>query len=886
MSLIELAKAGDVTGVLRELAALTPEQRAAHAPDVEALFAAMDRNDWWKLSEEQRVAMHTAQLGCWVTPEAAAAGLRKPTFEIRREALVPMADVLNLYPAAWQAELVAQISEQEAPAWHDGAWFVLADHIIQTTGCPAPTCDTYINAWLGDRYFYRAGVWSSRPLGAVGGADFLELLRNDPCTPTLLPLAVARPGVRLLGVGALVALAADGVIDRAALIDRVFTEMANVVDTHPSIAAGLLKELALTPAEHAQKAPERSALAERIFARLLQDGTRRQTAPYLASLPAFGLTTAEKVPFLRDHVAMLDLSPPVAGYGQEVLIELDTAGLLEDDVRTEASERVLLRPEKKLVRAQLTWLDRVARRDPTRTGQILLDVAIAFQHADLALQEQALKIVARHLPTVKRAADGSVPPELRKAAESLSPGLAARAAELFGPPQDSAAEPSAEVEPYVEVLPAVPEPRPIPGPIQTAAEVAQELAVVLANRDDVVAFERALDGLVRHSYLDRAALATALTPVMRKAPEPVFYIEQTAFTTQTDLYDVAAALRGDEPRPWHMSKREGSGSPGELLKARLNEAIELIESGTQPFLLALPTHSTGALDADVLVERIAELERLGVTPAPIDLAQALLRVTPTTDEHVHRAAGELRSDAGQQLAQWLRDGGLPHQDSTPQGWPVSDPTSAEPKQWKSATPGLDHEPPLPPVAAALVNGTHERARYPAPFCAAQVPHHRDVVAARVSLSGDVLRRLTESGGPAGFAMHRKILDHLGTERDTAVDALLILAAQGQLDSALMAGQLQLRLRRQSRNAKRIADGLRAAAETGAYATIWSILQAALPALLRDKPIREAGAFLAVAAECASRCGAKGHIPEVDAVAARTGSTQTVKNARLLRDILR
>ncbi|SIS03870.1 DUF6493 family protein [Micromonospora avicenniae] len=883
MNLVELAKAGDVTGVLRELAALTPEQRAAHAPDVEALFAAEDWDDWRKHSKEQRVAMYTAQLGCWITPEAAAAGLRKPTFKIRHDALVPMADVLNLYPATWQAELVARISEQNATAWHDHALFVLADHIIQTTGCPAPTCDTYINAWLADRHNHSGRDQPWRPLNAVRGADFLELLRNDPCTLTLLPLVVARPGVPLRGVWALSQLAADGVIDRAALVHRVFAEVAKA---HPAYASTLLEELALTPAEQSQKAAERNALAEPALAQLLQNGSQKQTAPHLALLRALGLTPAEKVPFLRDHVAMLDLSSPVAGYGQEVLIELDTAGLLEDDVRTEASERVLLRPEKKLVRAQLTWLDRVARRDPTRTGQILLEVAIAFQHADLALQEQALKIVARHLPTVKRAADGSVPPELRKAAESLSPGLAARAAELFGPPQDSAVNQVAEVEPYVEVLPAVPEPRPIPGPIQAAAEVAQELAVVLANRDDVVAFERALDGLVRHSHLDRAALATALTPVMRKAPEPVFHIEQTLFSAQTDLYDVAAALRGDEPRPWHMSKRKGSGSPGELLKARLNEAIELIESGTQPFLLALPTHSTGALDAHVLVERIAELERLGVTPAPIDLAQALLRVTPTTDEHVHRAAGELRSDAGQQLAQWLRDGGLPHQDSTPQGWPVSDPTSAEPKWWPLAVPGLDHEPPLPPVAAALITGTHERASYPAPFCAAQLPHHRDVVAARVSGGGDVLRRLAESGGAAGFAMHRKILAHLDTERDTAVDALLILAAQGQLDSALIAGQLQVRLRRQSRGAKRIADGLRAAAETGAYATIWSILQAALPALLRDEPIREAGAFLAVAVECASRCGAKGHIPEVDAVAARTGSTQTVKNARLLRDVLR
>lgn len=68
--------------------------------------------------------------------------------------------------------------------------------------------------------------------------------------------------------------------------------------------------------------------------------------------------------------------------------------------------------------------------------------------------------------------------------------------------------------------------------------------------------------------------------------------------------------------------------------------------------------------------------------------------------------------------------------------------------------------------------------------------------------------------------------------------------------------------------------------------MWSILEVALPGLPRDTPVRGAGALLALAVECATRCGAKARIPEVDAVAERKGATQTIKNARLLRDVLR
>jgi Family of unknown function (DUF6493) len=644
----------------------------------------------------------------------------------------------------------------------------------------------------------------------------------------------------------------------------------------------VLTALALAPAEHASVTDERGRLVERLLVRLLEEDRREVIANSLAYLRLLAPTTAENARFAREYIALLDRPSTVADYAQEALFALDKEGLLEAETVTEMCQRILLRPEKKLVRAQLTGLDRAARRDPARAAPLAVAAATAFQHPDLAVQERALDVVARHLP----AAGDPALPGLRIAAQWLSPALSARAGELFGPPQDAA-------EPFTDVLPAVPEPRPVPGPAATAAEVAQEVAAVVAGDQDVVAFERALDGLVRHACSDRAGLADALKPVMRMKPA------EDIDCRQADLYDVARAVRGLQPREFafHVHQHRSFSLAGAMLAARMSEAMDVIESGTQPFLLAVPTLATGALDAGVLLDRLSELEELGVAPAPVDLAQALLRVTPAADARTLRAAGELRSPAGRRLARWLRDGGLPHQDSEPKGWYERE---ARGFHGAPARPGVALDTWFPTVAAALIgpdrNGTIMEP--PAPFWVAQLPHHRDEMVARdyranIYSGGGrrtrVLPLVAEADGPAGYAVHIALALGMANSPhgdDPTVDALLVLAARGQLDTGLLGRLLEKLLRHGITEPNRVADSLRAAAETGAHGTIWAVLEAALPGLLRGTPARGAAALESLAAECVSRCGAKGEIPEVDAVAERGGSSQTVKNAKLLRDALR
>ncbi|MEW1720923.1 DUF6493 family protein [Streptomyces sp. NPDC093109] len=804
-------------------------------------------------------------------------------------------DVLDLHPVAWRAELAARLDElMTFLGVRFGENYYIIAHLVHQTGCPVPISDGYVGGWLDSRV---GSSYSKHPAHLSGGpgpgATALERLRADDLTPTFLPLVVER-GIHLsilfldrwmkrgglrhvwedTELGVFVSFSAEGLIDRAALIRHVFASLRGE-EEGPDIAV-MMTVLALTPEEHASVARERTALAEPLRAVLLQDEGRRETAPVLDYLRALAPTPAENAPYARDHVALLDLSSPVAAYGQEILNGVDEAGLLEPDVRTEMCERLLLRPEKKLVRAQLTRLDRAARKDPARAALTVLDAALAFDHRDVGIQERALDVVARHLG----AAGDAVLPELRTAAVRINPGLTARAAELLGTAPDPL------TEPYADTLPPVPEPRPVPDPIGTAVEVAEEFAAVIANDRDVVAFERVLDGLVRHAHLDRAALARSLKPAMRRKPRSVFDC------AHSDVYDVAAALRGDEPREFSPTGRLGYGkySPaGELLRARLAEAVTIIEAGAQPFLLAVPTDATGALDAAVLVRRISELDALGVTPAPVDLAQALLRTTPTADEEIRDAAGRLGSDAGQRLAQWLREGGLPQWDATPSDW-----------EERHIRPETSPCPPLLPAAEALIGPYPRSGGYAGPmlpFWLAQLPRHSDIVLARDYFRfhydrargwARALPYAAESGGPAGRALHMALAETLAydrqDERDAAVDALLVLAARGRLNTELLGQRLAEMLR--ATGANRVIASLRTAAETGAYATIWSLLEIALPRLLRDPTARSStGALLALGVDCASRCAAKGEIPQVTTAAARTGSSQAVKNARLLRDLL-
>ncbi|MFF1795454.1 hypothetical protein ACFVXQ_14760, partial [Kitasatospora sp. NPDC058263] len=126
---------------------------------------------------------------------------------------------------------------------------------------------------------------------------------------------------------------------------------------------------------------------------------------------------------------------------------------------------------------------------------------------------------------------------------------------------------------------------------------------------------------------------------------------------------------------------------------------------------------------------------------------------------------------------------------------------------------------------------------------------------------------------------------VGVVRCGAVDALDVLAARGCLDGGLLGRELGELVTEGTVKPNRLAQALTAAADTGAYGTVWSVLAPALPAVLAGAGGRGTGELVALAADCARRSSARGPIPEVTEAAARPGTARLVKEARALRDIL-
>ncbi|MFD5081039.1 DUF6493 family protein [Kitasatospora sp. NPDC058406] len=889
-ALLTAVREGRVPQVPGLVAALGPAERRSCVPVLKEMRKEA-RSDWSKAANQRMGALLVAGAGCHVGAAGAATWIGGRDFTGRSWARHPaLGAVVEAQPEEWQIEVVGRLAAKRGSGW---SWdlFPLIERVVRRTGCRVPASDDFVAEWVRSA----AGAET----GPRGTNDtLLERLRADTFTPVLLPRVFELDDV-------------------AWPFDSRYSTRPG--DSWPEAVAGL------AGGPHF----DRAELVDLCVARLVRGGRPADQKAFLAVLVALAPTTEEYASRVRDLVAVLDGLSTVAGHAQQVLTGLDEAGLVGPEVLVEASSVVLFRSEKKLVRAQLAWLEQAARRSPERSGPVVLAAAEAFGHPDTVIQERALNVVARRL----KAAGEAVLPELRLAAEALNPAHHARAGELFGAPVGSGEDDDTA---WSELLPPVPVPAPLGDPLATPAEVAEELAVLLASgRPDVAVFERVLDGLVRHAHLDRAALTAALEPVLRVNP----WREGSRWSDcgPGEVLYVAAAVAGlvDPHRRGSVFKDKGrhplrgphNTVYGEAIAARLAEAAERVTTDLPPLLLATPTDATGAVAAEVLVERLAVHEAAGVPVGRADLSAALLRVAPTTDAVVRAAADRLTSPAGRWAARWLREGGLPAQPSARVVFAPGPEARTGQRYWDrwwetvkrvAVTQTGSGGGPVGPAGErleaefwALLDGTEptvDRARKqnewqwePSPHWAAMLPHHREEQAARwldwFADSADRERRgagrmlvvLAEGGGPAGLSLHLAVAYGLGArfpdDRTAAVDALLVLAARGDLDGALLGRELGELVTLGTVKPNRLAHSLVTVADTGAYGTVWSVLATVLPALLGGEGVRGAADVLAVAADAARRCGARGEVPGLAEVAGRPGSSRLVKHARALREVL-
>lgn len=612
--------------------------------------------------------------------------------------------------------------------------------------------------------------------------------------------------------------------------------------------------------------PVRALLLDGCLARLLRGGRPGDLRAYVTLHDELAPEPPEISARCTDYVGLAGAElGTVAGLAQRCLRTADEAGLIEADTVLDVSAVVLSRREKKLLKTQATWLRQAAKRHPGRAADLL---ALADRPAEAA----ALPV------TVDYGA------------------------------------------------PVVPD---LPPPIATPAELAEELAAVIAGDRSMPTIERVLAGLVRLPARDQAAFVAAIRPVAEAhadvldgpwTPKIILLLGGAVYAVlgrprglRTRLTEAFLDVTGrdSEYKPLSGADR----TPCSLLEIRLQTIRRHIAQAPVPALIATPTVRNGLIDPEILIDRIATAERERWQPWSTDLAQALLRLPRQIDAATVRRAQSLPSPAGKAVADRMRDG---HRDPVVTRF-VQTMSAGKRSYLDSGMPdrrvvAAMAPPPgsLGPVEGPLFTlDPAPRPRYPlpvredAPLWSAAFPAHREVVAAwalpSLAMPADtdgaawgsaaLLPLLAEAEGPAGpataLALAYGLAAPTAAERVAAVDAVVgfgsavdFRAVGAEIGDGVAEGRLKL---------NRPAAALLDAAEAGAVEAVWLACVGLLPgALSLAKPRPGTADVLRLAARCARALGGRGfqdRIGGLDELADRGGTSQIVAAACELRDAL-
>lgn len=882
-TLMTAVRKGKVSAVIELVTDMTTEERRAAVPELKALRTELRKEPWSDRARQIRPALHAAGAACHSGASAAAAWIAGSEMTWAPAAPPVLLNLLAYRDRQWQADVATRLADRPESA---RVPFALMSGLVRLSGCEVPTTDSYVRGWLN----------SATTTWQLSGPLLAERLGRDA---HLVPLVNALFELDDIGWRLEWNYGQDG-------------------------AQGWIPALAqLTE----QGFLDRKTMIDGCVARLLRGGSTVDQRAFLALFKALSPTREEERERTGDWMALAtDAAVAIASHAQSVLAALALDGGLTARQLAETSRGVLFRPEKKLVRAQLVLLGKVLRATPSAASALLPAVAEGFGHPDTDLQERAVKLVERWAGR----ADQEARDEILASAELLSGVLRPRAAAALGVVPAALERGTPEV--YGEILPPVPLARRVDPAPETVEELAEEVGALLAARtQDVAVFERVLDGLVRHTYRDHEALVEALRPVVAgcwwyPTEDGPRGSADTNFRARPYGVEVvlASLFDGVKPSTLHLALRK-DGSPRSDCahaklerpwRARLYETAYRLRTEPLPFLLSTPTWASGLLEAGELVARLGEYRRLGAPVAEADFAQALRRVRhdatadPAVSGGAAAAASALGTPEGDRLAALLT-GPAP---AAPAAEVVE--TQSRLLVRTGGVPELQSKE-LPAFFRPLglqVDPTEREQQcyyhwgFPAyPHWLAILPGERETVAARLLsvLSGGAvddiplevgyLPLLAESPGPVGDALLLSVAYGAGArraeERVAAVDALLVLAASGQLDTARLGELLGRLMAMGAVKPVRVVECVRTAASTGACGTVWGLLRAALPALLAGPAVagtaaaRGVGDLLAVAAECVERAGGRGELPHLAELAARRGGSRLLTQARRLHTLL-
>ncbi|MDG4838623.1 hypothetical protein O7631_19095 [Micromonospora sp. WMMD967] len=826
---------GDVSAVAAVLQEVDEPGRRVLGDELVA-HVRQRRDNWW--AHHEATALAVAAVGTLSTATKVAALLGRSSVMLTDADPAPVVNVARQRGVGWLADLAHRLAERIPRSRPWEGWHFIAELLLAEKAVP-PTGDAFVAGWAHALWWRRYDN-QHRLL--------LDRLRADPFLDTVLP--------------------------RLFEVDGIGTDLAyrGVGHSVPSALATLATEGRL----------DRALLLDGVLGRLLRGDRPGALRPFLALhellTPTGSEVTARASAYLR---LLADAPGPVAAAAQRTLRTVgdgvELAALLD------TSRIVLTRPEKALVRGQLSWLDLLARQRPERAADIAEVLAVGADHAAADLRDRAVTLARRH---------GHQPP--------VAVTVVIAGDEL--PPRT----------PAVAALP----------PITDVDELVEEVSGLRDWPLASSALERVLDALVRLATSDRDRLATALLPVLRREQVGADDHPWAMFNVPAQLHGVllAAAASTDVASrhdQWSVilsqlsnrSLRPFRGrSPVEpprhspltlVLCARLAEIGQRMSGRNDPGLLAAPTSATGAIDPYALYDRLAAL---GERPVwRWDLTQALLRLPVGVDEALAARAAALGTAAGDELADWLGGDALP----TPVHRVVT---------VRSGTDDLDYHP--HPARRTVVSGEPPEGvadplgllTVPAQvrrgyngwgdLWPALLPGHRGLVAAHLlpefarsvqEETRDVagfLPALAECTGPGGPALDLALAYGLcarhEVDRVATLDALLMLAAAGDLDAPGVGGRLGALAADRQVTVTRAMTPLRDAVTAGARLSVWRLLAAALPPLLAaPTPPRGTPDLLSLAAETAHATGVPVEVPGLADVVARGGTSRLVTEARRL-----
>jgi hypothetical protein len=800
------------------------------------------------LTRRRESALRVAGAGCLPRVTDVVAWLRSDRFWERPApgSTDVLIRVLSAPGRPALAGVAQQLADRLRPAQAERQWPMISG-LLAAAGLEPPTTEAVVRGWIRE----------------ISG-DVFEKLRMDRRTTLLLPHVFRLPRVAAdldeRWPPALARLSADGHYPRADLLADVLLRL---------------------------RAGDRPGAVRTVV----------QVHHLLAP------TTPEYAAHRQEYLGMLS-SPQVAvaELALTALRAVDDAGGLAAGAIAEAAYAVLPRPEKKLVRAGLDWLDAALRR--TGDPQLFAALTAGLGNEAVDLAERALKLAARHLPAF--GADGRA--VLRDAADALDGDLRRQADALLGAPSAGPAAAGNAARPAPP-----PPPAPLPAPIASVAELAAAAAALLRSSDDPILFERfaaALPVLVR---ADRPAVAAALAPLL---PE---------HWTNAYVCMLRAAVTG-RPTTYRPDEYERNPSfPSWLVVRRSIELAGQLAGEPPAALLATPATADGHVDPARVLRLLAAAESAGAQPGPHDLTQALLRLPRTVDPDVAAAAARLSSPAGRAFSRWVSGGGLTDPEVSIAGvrqkkcrhgyqsgggyMPCSCGSTASHRRTVTFAPLAHPDLTLP---AELLSRPPEHAykhaygyhhtlsleSWPLAF-----PSHRELVAAyaqpllapaadgNVRGGGDLLPALARATGPFGpaFALCLAYGMTAGRpgERLAATDAFVLAAARDDLGDADVGAEVGHELAALHEAGvlvlRRVAEVLTGALRAGAAAEVWAAARVLVPAALGAS----AGGpdLLALATAAASAVGARESMPELDAVAGRGGRTRLVTEAaRLARTL--